>query len=462
MPPAISAAPGHALPRYVRLRFGIVSRGVAGTSELIVDTRTHRYVSADQAPPVSEADGFDGKRVWAADASGFATVEEDPDSSTNLLQNAALFAGSNTVPSVERLGSRRYLLRSRGLSRGMVVTLDAGGRIAEAVQYNGPDPVRTFFRRYRRYDDIVVPTEIETRSSGGSWHGSVRRVDVPRSVSDAAFAPPARPNDAELDGVTTIPLDMRTDEMIVTVRLNDGPPLRMLFDTGSNFSITPQAAQRIGLHLVGHGFTGGPGVGDVPERYGTVRRVRIGRAVLRNLPCEVFDLGPSPHFDGLIGIEVLLRYAVRIDFPHRRLSLARDARLLHPRGDLMPLMLLNAQPVVPGGVDDLRGRMRIDTGSSWYLDVMSPAVHKYGLVKRYRARGPLGSRELGGTLLEYEATARQVRLGTVAFSRVPMQLSWSTKGAFADTGVLGNVGFELLRCCTVVFDERHRDFWIDW
>ncbi|MBV9439405.1 MAG: aspartyl protease family protein [Candidatus Eremiobacteraeota bacterium] len=449
------------MPRYVRVRFDIVSQGVPGTSEILLDTRTHRYVSIDRAPPVSERHGFDGTRVWGTDASGFATAETAPDSIANYLQLAALFSGSGLQPSVAPIASRRYVLRWRGRSRGMIVALDGRRRVAEAVQYNGPDAVRTFFRRYGRIGGVVVPTQIETRSAGGTWRGIVRTVEAPRAVTDSAFALPRPPRDADLDGVTTIPIDLRTDEIVVTIRLNDGPPLRMLFDTGANLSLTPKAARRVGLRLVGHGFTGGPGIGDVPERYATVRHVRIGRAVLHDLPCEVFDLGPVDDVDGLIGIEVLLRYAVRIDLSRRVLSLARDARLLYSRGVSMPLMLSNAQPVVDGGVDRLRGRMLIDTGSSWYVDVMSPAVRRYGLVERYRARRPRQSAELGGPLVEYQARAREVRLGPLAFANVPIQLAASTKGAFAETAVLGNVGFELLRACTMVFDVQRSRFWVD-
>ena len=133
---------------------------------------------------------------------------------------------------------------------------------------------------------------------------------------------PPPPDDVSLHGVSTVPLEHHRYGIAVVARVDGGPPLRLQVDTGSSFTLSPEAARRAHLRLIGNGKVGGVGPRVVAERYATVRRLQIGGAVLRNQPVEVFrfdegSAGKRP--DGMIGYEVIARFAlsfsVRVPVP---------------------------------------------------------------------------------------------------------------------------------------------------
>ena len=465
----IRTVPGVHKPRFVRLRFDAVVFGIRGTDELLVDLATGRFAERTDAGPASSYQGFDGARAWSSDATGLAEIADAAEDRSLVLATSYLLAGARRAPRAEVLSAtRRFLrerLRYRGLARPIDVRIDRStGRLAGAELRAGSERTTLSVDAYGSAGTLIVPARLRSHSDFGEVRETLRSVELPRAAARNAFAPPRPPNDTTLAGVTTVPLAMYPDGPVTTIRVDGGPPLHVLVDTGSSCTLTESAARRAKLRLLGRATSGGVGPHLVPTRLATAKRVRIGGAGLRNQPVEVIaerDLAAGGRTDGIIGYELFARLAVRFDFERRTMQLARGAAALRPRGTRVPFVLTGGQPQVDGAVDGLRGPITIDTGSGYGLDVTSPTVRAHDLVRRYHATEYESAANIGGLLADYRARARTVRLGSVVVHDVPIALDLGTSGALDDPSTIGNAGLPVLRRFVVVLDYRGRAMYLE-
>lgn len=107
------------------------------------------------------------------------------------------------------------------------------------------------------------------------------------------------------------------------VRFNQQETVTLLLDTGaSGISLSPKAAERAGLAILGSEANEAKGFGDdrAQEEYNYVAsEVRIGEIQFADYPVSVFRSAKSPDYDGLIGADVFRRFLVTIDFPRLEL-----------------------------------------------------------------------------------------------------------------------------------------------
>jgi tetratricopeptide (TPR) repeat protein len=112
------------------------------------------------------------------------------------------------------------------------------------------------------------------------------------------------------------------------VRFNDKTVIHLKLDSGaSGMSLSPAAARRAGLEVLGDESTEARGLGDrTPDATFAylAPRMRIGDLEWENYPVSVFRGAKEAEADGLIGTDVFSQFRVTIDFPGSLLSL--DAR----------------------------------------------------------------------------------------------------------------------------------------
>ena len=232
--------------------------------------------------------------------------------------------------------------------------------------------------------------------------------------------------------------------------------LRFLLDTGGQNVITPEAARRAGIEPLGEGTVGGAGAALAKIRYASAHSVRVGEAEMRDQPFLVLDLGATAPIDGIIGYELLARFAVRIDLQRGRVELAADARDLAPAGVTVPMVFVERQPQVDGALDGIPGVMTIDTGSASAIDVNTPFVLAHDLRTRYHAEaGGYPISGIGGPVHAYFAHAKELRLGELAVPDVNLLLTDAHAGAETDPTIAANIGEQVLRRFTLVLDYRH-------
>ncbi|HEY0382768.1 MAG TPA: retroviral-like aspartic protease family protein [Candidatus Elarobacter sp.] len=444
IPAVIRAVPGATPLRYVRLRMDVTAYGVPGRGEIVVDRTLGRFVRSFDAGPVSEREGWDGAHAWRADATGMPRIQGNVDERGIIRAWSRLLAPPPNDGPCD-CGSRAP----------DVATDPASGHVTSVALHVGDETQHAAFGAYARASSLTVPLAIALTSNNGTWTARVHATDQLRTVPPDTFAPPPEPHDAALRGIASVPISGgAADAPIVAVSVNHAAPLRFLLDTGGQNAITPGAAQRAGLNVVGAGTVGGAGAGLASVRYATARSVQIGAAELRDQPFVILDFDGAP-FDGIIGYELFARFAARLDFAKETLQLAADARAFPGSGVIVPMTFDERQPQVDGALDGIPGVVTIDTGSVSGADVNAPFVRAHDLVARYHAT-PMGSpiRGIGGTVRASAARAAELRLGDLRIRDVPLLLTDATAGFQANPTVAINLGDRVLRRYTLVFDYR--------
>jgi hypothetical protein len=436
--------------RYVRLRLDVTAYGIPGHGEILIDRSTGHYVRRFDAGPVSEREGWDGVHPWRADVTGMPRIQGNAD------ERAAIVVWADLLAPVDPAAREHP-------SRPPEFVTDAGsGELTSILRHVGQAAERTTFGEYRGANGFVVPHTIVDASENGTWSARVLGLDTLRSVSGNAFAPPREPHDATLRGVATVQTIGAPDVPVIPVSVNGSAPLRFVLDTGGQNVISPDAARRAGLDALGEGTVGGAGAALAKTRYAMARSVRVGSAEMRDQPFVVLDFGKNAPVDGIVGYELLARFATRIDLQRGRVELARDARALNASGAAVPMAFDERQPQVDGALDGIAGAMTIDTGSASSVDVNAPFVVAHDLRARYHAdvEGyPISG--IGGPVHAYFAHANELRLGDVRIRDVNLLLTDARAGAEANPAIAANIGDQVLRRFTLVIDYRASTLWFE-
>jgi hypothetical protein len=130
----------------------------------------------------------------------------------------------------------------------------------------------------------------------------------------------ARPRPVFTGGIVEQLVQDESNSVIVPVRVN-GHMLRFILDSGATISaLTPTAARKLGIRPTGWTL-----VNDVKTPIAYVESVAVGQAVHRSHRIAVVNLPAAQRmnveYDGILGLDVLARYDVVIDFAQHRLAL---------------------------------------------------------------------------------------------------------------------------------------------
>ena len=119
-----------------------------------------------------------------------------------------------------------------------------------------------------------------------------------------------------LTGKTVVPLRRQGNSMFVSVRVNRKITTELLVDTGaSRTQISIDLAQRLGVNFAKSEVIM-VRVADgrmVEARQVYLRKLRIGRAVVRNIPVVVLVQEQDKGYDGLLGMTFLNNFIFQID-----------------------------------------------------------------------------------------------------------------------------------------------------
>jgi predicted aspartyl protease len=414
-----------ALSRFVIMRERVEAYGVPGTGTIVVDRRTGHFVRRFAAGPASEQEGWDGSRAWRADATGTSRVQ------ANSGERAEIVGWSSAL--VHAINSSPHHTQVAGAT----------------------DHVDIYFDRYQNIAALSLPARIAAKSEqNGVWTADLQSAQTMANVAANAFAPPAHPADAHLDGVSRIPIAMTIGSPVIEVRVN-GTRLHFALDTGGQNVITPHAAQLAGLRAVGGGVVSGGGGGTTGIRYAFADSVRVGGAEMRHQPFIVIPAESLPPVDGIVGYELLSRFAARLDMEHQTLELAPQATAFGPAVAPARFGYFDRQPQVEGSLDGVHGAFSIDTGSSLTAQIQTPIVRSYRLIHQLHATVATHASDVGGSYPIYLARARAIRLGQAQFPR-PLVDLLVRSATSNDSTIVANVGDGILRRWVLVFDYPHQ------
>ncbi len=453
--------------------------GRAGTQDEWDDVQAGRYAVRSQQPPETRSSGFDGVSVWTQARGGYSYVLGDEDARQGAINEAYQTCRAFWFP--ERASAT---LASGGTQQEGGHTFDVvsitpqGGRpftawidqathlIDRFVEQQGEDVQIVRLLDYRTVPGgIKLPFTIRTGDGDPKWDevDTVQAVTVNAPLVPSQFALPPQPAPDFLfrDGKTstTVPFRLSNNKLLVAVKINGQGPFDAQLDSGGNYIVQPAVAKRLRLTSQGASQEGGGGEGYVAAGKVVVDTVEVGDLRLTKQPYKILSFSKNEPQRTLIGLQILQRFVVSINFDRHTLTLTRPEQFIYRgAGAVVPFYFQDNQPEVDGAVDGIAGVFAVDTGDNGSLLLIAPFVKRYGLVQRYGATIAYAGSAVGGA-----THGLMTRVGSFALfgadgrpavevHSLKTRLSQQKGGFDADRYVSGNIGIGILQQFNLIFD----------
>jgi predicted aspartyl protease len=244
--------------------------------------------------------------------------------------------------------------------------------------------------------------------------------------------------------------------MIVKARINGGPQLRLLLDSGANLiTLDPRAAAKsncaggIDLDLVGAGASVAGSAKQV-----RVATVEIGPVLMRELPVLISARALAEGIEGILPLSVFSGYLIRLDVPRKTLDLLPYPGASSDRGDNLQALSDNDLLFVRGTVNGRReGYFLLDTGAS-YVALSKTLARELNLSEALAERVPLqaGTTDLDAPLVRSGVRlhfgARELGAGSV------VTVDLSVPSRYHKLDIAGLLGFPALSGSVLVVNYR--------
>jgi hypothetical protein len=273
---------------------------------------------------------------------------------------------------------------------------------------------------------------------------------------------------------TSIAFELNSNKVFVPVRIDDGPDRWFVLDSGCPVTAVDMAlAEDLRLPITGRRQITGAGEGRT-----TVGSTRVRSLTLPGLelfPRSVWALGVNEpvapfegrRIDGMLGVDFLERFVVRIDYPAHRLEVfAPEGFRPDGKGVVVPLEKRGSYYTVRAalglkGGRALEGRFILDVGVRLPLLVATPFVNRHALVEALGA-GPTQTvgGGLGGETLARPGRLESLTVGDLRVDAPYVALSQEKRSFLAGDDAQGLLGAEVFRryCLTLDFPGKRAVF----
>jgi hypothetical protein len=468
----------------------ILIAGLHGSAQFDDDLARGRYARRIQAPVAGRsAEVYDGSTIWAQDFSGGVHPYDAPFARERAITAAYLtsrgYFDQGNKATFTCLGART----EHGQAVTVVRVQPRGGipadlaidtktylllRVSERFPIALDDSVTTY-GDYRSIDGVVLPFSISLGTNadpGDGYAVQVSRYQIKRHAQDAAFEKPTSANDVRMVGgvtSTTVPMMLEGRQLMIWASINGHPPMPFILDTGGHAILTALAAKTLGLSGHGTGESGGAGSGTISTQYTRVKSVRVGNALVRNQPFLVipypysfYERGKKTPLAGIIGLEFFERFATRLDYGDRTVTLTPLSGF-HYRGPgtHVSFTFQDDMPMVDAAADGHAGLFGVDTGNAGSLILFGDFLTRTGVLANYPAGISAVGHGTGGTNTGRFETLREFSIGGHGFRDVTTDFTQMTSGAFSSWTEAGNMGFSILSRFIPTFDYANQILYLD-
>ena len=392
---------------------------------------------------------FDGTHVWERDGAGNVRDGNGDELAfertfTFWTSFAALVPGRSA--GEVRAATNNTLVIAPRDGHEVTVSFDATTHRPVAYsQLDGETAVIDTLDDWRVVDGVWFPFR-----TSRTWNGGNLAVWKATALDHAPPPPFARPiprPTPRLLAPVMVPLEIAGGVGYVSLRVGDSEPLRFLLDTALPYSV-------VRSDIAG-------GKPSYPHA-----TLHIGQLDVIDIPLDThrFDEAAVRQFaplDGILGYDVLAKYAVEIDATTKTLRFGdRDSYRHGPGGNAIAMVLEHAIPVFPITLElpnrkPIEARVGLDTTCPCAVKIGTAFTESNHLLDRLDGAPVRDSRGLIGL----SARADGVRIGTARLLR-PFVL-FSTEHDFRDPEIVGTVGFGALPGYIVVLDYAHDRIWFD-
>jgi len=251
-----------------------------------------------------------------------------------------------------------------------------------------------------------------------------------------------------------VPEPNRNSGVLLQARIDGGPPLHLLLDSGAaRITLDARAAARSALsatsesHLVGLGESPSRSVGS-----GVAGTVEVGQLQFRHCRVDISRGELAEGIDGVIPLSFFGTFFIRLDLPGKVLDLTPYPVGAAQTAGFAPAIPKSGMLFMRGWLDRaLEGCILLDTGAS-YSTVSQPAARVLGnpTVSAVGLRGANGSVD-GGVLasgIRFLVAGRSLAADPV------VALDLEPFSAFNGIETIGVLGYPALRAFVLTVDYR--------
>lgn len=463
--------------------------GLNGSAVFASDLQTGRYAQRFDIDVMgSSAEVFDGRTIWAEDISGGVHPLDAPFARRRGTTDAYLTRrgylthdGSTTFRCLGsaqengRIVERVSVEPAGGIPA--LLSIDARTHLLESISERWPTTTSvTRFSDYRDVDGLVLPFSIESGTEAEPENGyaiTVRRYVVrPKSYPPDFNRPRESGGVAMLGGAasTTVPIRIEGRQLLVWASIDGHAPMPFILDTGGHAILTAQAARSLGLRGRGAGVSGGSGAGTISLQYVPVATVRIGEAELSRqtflvipYPYSFYERGEEQPLAGILGLEIFERFATRIDYGRKRLTLTPLTRYAHSAGGgrALPICFQEDMPLGEATADGRNGLFGIDTGNAGSLILFGAFLQSSGILHAYPNGNRAEGRGTGGGNSGWIVRLHRFTVSGKTFDSIPTFMTQMKSGAFSSWTEAGNFGYEILSRFVPTFDYARGTLYLD-
>ncbi len=463
--------------------------GLTGTYDEQGDAQGQRRESVDLGEAFKQDNVISGGQGWVRDGSGKVhqvSGEELQDVVTSAYEESF----SYLLPG--RMPGRVEVAGEDAAGKSYVVKLFPEGGKAVTIYLDKSTflPLReerpaasvtqtTSFSDWRDAGGVMMPGKSSQSNGDPKFDGSLtlEKVDWNPVFDAQVFSKPGETalpvKFASGKHEAVFPFEPSGNHILVPVRVNGSQPAWFFFDSGADLSVI-DAAWSKKLGLVSKGAMGISGSGEGSAQLGMLNDVFLGLPGV-DVPIKTAAAVPlSPMFaffgreiDGIVGYDVISRFVVEIDYAGHMIHL-HDPATYHYSGSgtAVPFTFLENKPLVHAkvaieGQPPLEGEFTIDTGAGMFVSFTSPFVDSHHLLAAGYKTIDAPSAGIGGISRDVAGRLVSLQIGPYSMSNPIAAFSRDTKGSGANRNQSGNIGGELLRRFTVVFDYSHQMMYLE-
>jgi hypothetical protein len=294
---------------------------------------------------------------------------------------------------------------------------------------------------------------------------------VSRSIAASDFQKPRETDAAQMLAnatSTTVPIALEGRQLLVWASINGRAPMPFILDTGGHAILDTVAAKILGVHAVGSGVSGGAGSGTIGLQYARVRSMRIGNAELLDQPMLVipysydfYERGRRVPLAGILGLEWFERYAARIDYANRSLTLTPLAKFAY-RGvaSRVPIRFQEDMPLADAAADGNTGWFGVDTGNAGLLIFYGDYLRRTGLLTKYAAGTTIHGSGTGGSNSGTIQTLSNFAIGGNDIASLKADFTQMKTGSFSSWTEAGDLGLTVLSRFTPTFDYANETLYL--
>ncbi|WP_374353158.1 aspartyl protease family protein [Chitinimonas sp.] len=437
---------------------------------------------------IKGASGFDGKEAWSADATGQTQALTAGDDKAEAV--SSLYRDSLAYWFPDRMKAERSYAGERsadGVVYDAVRIAPQGGlpfelwisrsnqRIERYVALHGAQPTMDRYSDFHQVSGVSLPFKISSvyvKSGKEAQQLALDSAEVNVDLPDSTFSRPAPPAAdfafASGQHSVTLPFHLDANHIMVTLDVDQGAPLNMIFDTGALNLIDRKLADGRGYRSEGAVQGGGFGKETVSFGFTKVPRMRLGALTLTQQPFVTMDLArlnraAGEPFDGLIGYEVAKRTVVRIDYPASKLSLIEQGHFVPSAGAIrLPLKFADRTPIVEAKINGVPGEFQLDTGSRsgvWLTDGFAKAHPQ--LAKASWSAPFVDGFGVGGPTVVSQSRLDTLELGPIKLRQLRVTRAAEADGNEGAGHTAGNIGGALLKHFVVTLDYANSCIYLE-